>query len=61
MTDPVVAHIWFTDGVKRAVYQEPSGRQYVLDGDGEKVHGVWYIPPEELIGPDAIVENSHAE
>ncbi|MBM4071394.1 MAG: hypothetical protein FJ271_21020 [Planctomycetes bacterium] len=57
ITDPIVAHVWFTDGAKRAVYRESSGRQYILDDDGDKVHGVWYIPEEELIEPDAIVES----
>jgi hypothetical protein len=23
----------------------------VIDDEGEKVHGVWYIPPEERMGP----------
>jgi hypothetical protein len=56
MTDPIIAYTWFTDGVKRAVYLEASGKQYVLDEEGEKVHGVWYIPPEESFGPDIIVD-----
>jgi len=38
------------------VYLEASGKQYVLGYDGEKVHGVWYLPPEERIGPDAVVD-----
>jgi len=42
--------------LKRAVYQEASGKQYVVDDEGEKVHGVWYLPPEERIGPDAVVD-----
>jgi len=43
------------DGAKRAVYLEASGKQYVVD-EGEKVHGVWYLPPEGRIGPDAVVD-----
>jgi hypothetical protein len=35
----------FVDGVQRAVYQEPDGRQFVLDGV-EKVYGVWVLPDE---------------
>lgn len=54
--DPIVAYIWFTHRVQRAVYQQPDGRQYVLDDEGEKIYGVWYIPPEERTGPDIIVE-----
>jgi hypothetical protein len=37
MTDPIVAYVLFTDGAKRPVYQEPSGKQYVIDDEGEKV------------------------
>ncbi len=40
MTDPIVAYILFTDGAKRPVYQEPSGKQYVIDDEGEKVYGL---------------------
>jgi hypothetical protein len=54
--DPIIAHVLFTDGARRAVYLEASGKQYVLDDEGEKVHGVWYLPPEERIGPDAVVD-----
>jgi hypothetical protein len=58
VTDPIVAYVLFTDGVKRPVYQEPSDRQYVFDED-EKVYGVWYLPPEEQerIGPDLVVDD----
>lgn len=56
MTDSIIAYIWFADGVKRPVYQSADGRQYVVDDEGEKVYGVWYIPPEERTGPDIIVQ-----
>ena len=55
VTDPIVAYVLFTDGAKRPVYQEASGRQYVFD-EGEKVYGVWYLPPEERLGPDLVVD-----
>jgi hypothetical protein len=55
MPNPIIAFVLFTDGAKRPVYQEPSGKQYVIDDEGEKVHGVWYLPPEERIGPDFVV------
>ena len=35
--DPIIAHVLFTDGARRAVHQEASGKQYVLDDEGEKV------------------------
>jgi hypothetical protein len=54
--DPIIAYVKFVDGARRAVYLEASGKQYVVDDEGEKVHGVWYLPPEERIGPDAVVD-----
>ena len=47
MPDPI-AYVWFVDGVKRPIFEEPNGRQYVIDDDGEPVYGVWYVPPEVL-------------
>jgi hypothetical protein len=46
MPNPVVAVTDFADGVRRSVFEEPDGRQYVYDNDGERVYGVWFIPPE---------------
>jgi hypothetical protein len=54
--DPIIARVLFADGARRAVYLEASGKQYVIDDEGEKVHGVWYLPLEERIGPDAVVD-----
>jgi hypothetical protein len=55
-----IADVDFTDGVRRPVMQEPSGRQYVEDADGDRVYGVWYMPrgqtDEDLRGPDLIVD-----
>jgi hypothetical protein len=48
-----IAYVWFTDGVKRAVYEE-RGRQFVLDEYGEPIYGVWYIPPEECVIPNIV-------
>jgi hypothetical protein len=44
--DPVVGHCQFADGAMRPVYDEGK-RQYVIDDDGYKVHGVWLIPEDE--------------
>jgi phenolic acid decarboxylase len=52
--EPSVAAIRFTDGVWRDVFEEPTGRQYVLDHDGERVYGVWFIPRDEP-EPDVVV------
>ena len=40
----------FTDGVWRPVYETPSGRQYVIDAEGEPVFGLWWMPHEECFG-----------
>jgi hypothetical protein len=55
--DPIIAYVLFTDGATRAVYLEAGCKQYVLDDWGEKVHGVWYLPPAERIGPNAVVDS----
>jgi hypothetical protein len=43
--DEHIATIWFIDGVWRAVYEGDDGRQYVINGGGDKGYGVWFIPP----------------
>ena len=52
--DEHIATIWFIDGVWRPVYEGADGRQYVIDGDGQKVYGVWHYPRGEL-APNVIV------
>jgi hypothetical protein len=52
--DQHVATISFIDGVWHPAYECADGRQYVIDGDGEMVYGVWFIPPDEPI-PNVIV------
>ena len=41
-----IAWLQFTD-CKCPVYEDPDGRQFVYDHEGERVYGVWYIPPNE--------------
>lgn len=36
----------FVDGIRRPVYLDDDGRQYVLD-DGQRVYGVWLTPVME--------------
>ena len=38
--DPIIAHVVFVDGARRPVYLEASDKQYFIDDEGEKVHGV---------------------
>ena len=40
-----IAWVHFTDG-PRPVYEDESG-QFTYDDLGEKIHGVWYVPPGE--------------
>jgi hypothetical protein len=30
-------------------YEDTQGRQYVLDGDGLRVYGVWLLPADEPV------------
>jgi hypothetical protein len=49
----------FADGLWRVVWEEPSGKQYVVvDDDGTREYGVWYIPQpaDEEPYPDAVVD-----
>jgi hypothetical protein len=34
--DPIIAYVKFVDGARRAASLEASGRQYVLDDEGER-------------------------
>jgi hypothetical protein len=46
MPDPVLGHRLFTDGVSRPVFLDAAGKQHVVGPDGERVPGVWVLPPE---------------
>jgi len=41
--DPIIARIPLTDGCVRDVHQMSDGRQYVIDGAGLRVFGVWIL------------------
>jgi hypothetical protein len=47
MSDEVVAYAILLDGSRRPVFEGPDG-QYVLDDDGQRVHGVWFSPRHGL-------------
>jgi hypothetical protein len=53
--DEHVATISFIDGVWHPIYEDADGRQYVIDGDGEKAYGVWFIPPDDPT-PNVIIK-----
>jgi hypothetical protein len=54
MADRIIGEVDFVDGSRRLVYEGPDGRQYVLDDEGELVHGVWVMPAEEVV-PDLLI------
>ena len=43
----------FTNGVTRPVHLDAAGKQYVVGPDGERVPGVWVLPPEVPSDPAA--------
>lgn len=52
MNEAHVADVQMRSGEWRPVYEEPDGRQYVFAEGGERVYGIWLIPPE--VEPDVI-------
>ena len=55
ITDPVIGHRHFVDGVCRPVYLGQGDLQYVIDDDGNRVTGHW-IFVEDLADPPIIVD-----
>jgi PBCV-specific basic adaptor domain len=45
--DEIIAYTEFADGPMRPVYKSATGGQYVIDDSGQRVYGVWIIPPDE--------------
>ena len=43
MMEKTIAYVEFAGGPMRPVF-EHDGRQFVVDDDGERVFGVWFIP-----------------
>jgi len=48
-----VARVAFTDGILRPVFED-DGRQYVTDGEGNRVYGVWPVPRDDVNAPIVI-------
>jgi hypothetical protein len=44
--DPIVAYREFVDGSMRPVYADGK-RQYVINDDGDRVYGVFFVPRDE--------------
>jgi hypothetical protein len=44
-----VGRVPFADGVTRDVHEDADGRQWVTGYDGERVYGVWLMPPDEPV------------
>jgi len=47
LADIAVAEVHFDDGSIRTAWETEDGLQYVEDDNGERVYGVWYIPPDD--------------
>ena len=45
--DRRIGERFFTGGATRPVFEDADGRQYVLDGDGEAVYGIWLPSADE--------------
>jgi hypothetical protein len=55
--DTVIAHIPFTDGINRDVFEDGTGRQYEVNDHGERVYGMWAVVEEDFPALPIIVEN----
>jgi len=42
----------FIDGTWHAVYETPSGRQYIIYDECKPVFGIWLIPREKGFGTE---------
>ena len=56
MPDLVLGHRLFAGGVTRRVRLDAAGKQDVVGPDGERVPGVWVLPPEVPPDPPPDVE-----
>jgi hypothetical protein len=45
----IIGRVPFVDGVTRDVYEDTDERQWVIGYEGERVYGVWILPPDECI------------
>jgi hypothetical protein len=56
MPEPVIGDRLFADGVNRPVSLDAAGKQYVLGPGGERVPGLWVLPPEVPSDPPPATE-----
>jgi hypothetical protein len=45
----IIGRMPFVDGVTRDVYEDPDCRQWVIGYEGERVYGVWILPPDDPV------------
>jgi hypothetical protein len=57
MTDPIIGYRYFVDGPRRPIYEDAHG-QYVLNDDGERVYGLYFLLEEECCDVSVIVARS---
>ena len=43
MIGQVIGYRMFPDGALRIIYEDNQG-QYIVNDDGQRVYGVWFIP-----------------
>jgi hypothetical protein len=43
-----IGELRFVDGSIRPVYADNGGRQYVMDYQGTKVYGAWFVNTEPI-------------
>jgi hypothetical protein len=55
-----IAHVRFTDGVSRPVFEDAQG-QWVFDEDGNKIQGDWFIPRDECDVPAVVDAIPHSD
>ena len=48
----------FTDGIRRDVFEDAAGRQFVNGDDGQPLYGQWMIPRDEADSPLVVDGNT---
>jgi hypothetical protein len=55
MNDPrPIGETLFIDQTMRTIFEDADGRQFVVDGEGEFIYGVWLYVDEPIIVPTGL-------
>ena len=60
MPDPIIGYVDFVDGSKRPIFDDGQ-TQYVINDEGERVHGIFMIPEEERCDLPVIVDTGQGQ